>query len=293
MARVPRVVPACLFLFSSFLCAQSGDKRSVFADKLVMPRAISLVGDGLLVAEPPHLWFLRDTNAVLKRGQAAQIDRVIALAVAVTTPESARTAILGGVRHFLPRSPDGKSPVAKLPAEPMPLVALAIRSGSPDAAVAQQLLEQLKRPGKPGAQAATVRPLTAAEQARFEKGKMLFAALCAACHQPNGQGLEGLAPPLINSRWVLGDGRVLSRILLNGKARENLIMPPWKAAFDDEAIAAVLTFIRRSWEHDADPVEPSTVAEARRATADRDEPYTDPELEELTRTLRPRKRTTR
>src|SRR5687767_3306329 len=31
------------------------DKRVVFADKLVMPRALSLVGDGLLVAEPPHL----------------------------------------------------------------------------------------------------------------------------------------------------------------------------------------------------------------------------------------------
>ena len=38
------------------------DKRTVFADKLVMPRAISLVGDGLLIAEPPHLWFCRDTN---------------------------------------------------------------------------------------------------------------------------------------------------------------------------------------------------------------------------------------
>src|SRR5476649_1025867 len=38
------------------------DKRTVFLDKLVLPRAISLVGDGLLVAEPMHLWFCRDTN---------------------------------------------------------------------------------------------------------------------------------------------------------------------------------------------------------------------------------------
>ena len=27
-----------------------------------MPRALGLVGDGVLVAEPPHLWFCRDTN---------------------------------------------------------------------------------------------------------------------------------------------------------------------------------------------------------------------------------------
>ncbi len=33
------------------------DKRRVFADKLVMPRAISLVQGGLVVAEPPKLWF--------------------------------------------------------------------------------------------------------------------------------------------------------------------------------------------------------------------------------------------
>ncbi|MEO7678962.1 MAG: PVC-type heme-binding CxxCH protein, partial [Verrucomicrobiota bacterium] len=38
------------------------DKRSVFVDGLVMPRAIGLVRDGLLVAEPPHLWFFRDTD---------------------------------------------------------------------------------------------------------------------------------------------------------------------------------------------------------------------------------------
>src|SRR6185503_499104 len=38
------------------------DERTVFADQLVMPRAISLVDNGLLVGEPPHLWFLRDTN---------------------------------------------------------------------------------------------------------------------------------------------------------------------------------------------------------------------------------------
>src|SRR6266851_1639565 len=31
-------------------------------DGLIMPRAICLVRDGVLVAEPPHLWFCRDTN---------------------------------------------------------------------------------------------------------------------------------------------------------------------------------------------------------------------------------------
>ncbi|HEY2433283.1 MAG TPA: PVC-type heme-binding CxxCH protein [Vicinamibacterales bacterium] len=42
------------------------DKRTVFADGLISPRAIKVLDDGVLVGEPPHLWFLRDANHDLK-----------------------------------------------------------------------------------------------------------------------------------------------------------------------------------------------------------------------------------
>jgi mono/diheme cytochrome c family protein/glucose/arabinose dehydrogenase len=38
------------------------DKRTTFLDGLVMPRALTLVRGGVLVAEPPHLWFCRDKD---------------------------------------------------------------------------------------------------------------------------------------------------------------------------------------------------------------------------------------
>ena len=38
------------------------DRRTEFAGGLVMPRAISLVANGVLVAEPPNLWFFEDTD---------------------------------------------------------------------------------------------------------------------------------------------------------------------------------------------------------------------------------------
>lgn len=38
------------------------DKHSVYLDGLVEPRAILAVDDGLLVGEPPDLWYCRDTN---------------------------------------------------------------------------------------------------------------------------------------------------------------------------------------------------------------------------------------
>lgn len=42
------------------------DKSTIFLDKLQMPRAITLVHGGALVAEPPILWFARDTDGDLK-----------------------------------------------------------------------------------------------------------------------------------------------------------------------------------------------------------------------------------
>lgn len=38
------------------------DKRVVFLENIVLPRAIALHRDGVLVGAPPHLWFCRDTN---------------------------------------------------------------------------------------------------------------------------------------------------------------------------------------------------------------------------------------
>jgi len=42
------------------------DKRTVFADKLVLPRAFKVLANGVLVGEPPNLWFMKDTDGDLK-----------------------------------------------------------------------------------------------------------------------------------------------------------------------------------------------------------------------------------
>lgn len=42
------------------------DKRTVFADKLVLPRAFKVLDTGVLVGEPPNLWFMKDTDGDLK-----------------------------------------------------------------------------------------------------------------------------------------------------------------------------------------------------------------------------------
>ncbi len=42
------------------------DKKTVFLDGLVLPRAIEILEHGVLVAEPPNLWLARDTNGDLR-----------------------------------------------------------------------------------------------------------------------------------------------------------------------------------------------------------------------------------
>ena len=42
------------------------DKRTVFIDGLVLPRALKVLDGGVLVGEPPNLWFAKDTDGDLK-----------------------------------------------------------------------------------------------------------------------------------------------------------------------------------------------------------------------------------
>jgi hypothetical protein len=54
-------------------------------------------------------------------------------------------------------------------------------------------------------------------------------------------------------------------------------MPPL-AALDDETIASILTFVRRSWGHESSTVSPAQVQAVRSETKLREEPWTESEL---------------
>jgi mono/diheme cytochrome c family protein len=118
-------------------------------------------------------------------------------------------------------------------------------------------------------------------------GKRVYNS-CAACHQANGEGVAGRFPPLADSEWVTGDLRILSRILLQGMEgpmtvrgnRYEGLMPAWPN-LSDRDIAAVLTYIRGSWNNDASEVPPELVADVRAAVGNRTSPWTEPELREV------------
>ena len=70
-------------------------------------------------------------------------------------------------------------------------------------------------------------------------------------------------------------------MLLSGKEGTIGLMPPVGATYSDDQIAAVLTFVRRSFGNTAPPVDPLSVLEVRGLTKARNKPWTDDELKQL------------
>ncbi len=184
------------------------------------------------------------------------------------TPAASEGAARGGGGR-------GRAPALKLTKEPA-LVSLAER-GDELSQRANALLTRMEWPGKPGLVAAAA-PLTAAEQQRFAAGKQIYESICQACHQANGRGQDKLAPGLVGSALALGPAAVAVRIVLNGKEGSVGLMPPLGAAFDDEQVAAVLTYIRREWDQTGSAVDAATVKDIRAPTAGRTRPWTAEEL---------------
>ena len=76
------------------------------------------------------------------------------------------------------------------------------------------------------------------------RGEKVYAANCAACHQPNGKG-AGPIKPLDGSAIVLdADHTKQIQILLNGAAGG--AMPSWKALSDTD-IASVISYTKNNW----------------------------------------------
>ena len=94
------------------------------------------------------------------------------------------------------------------------------------------------------------------------RGDKVYAANCAACHQPTGKG-AGPIKPLDGAAVVLdADKGKQIHVLLNGQ--NNGAMPAWKQLSDTD-LAAVITYTKNHWSNATGQiVQPSDVATARK-----------------------------
>jgi mono/diheme cytochrome c family protein len=135
------------------------------------------------------------------------------------------------------------------------------------ALVAAVLMSQTAKP-KPAAPA----PAKGGLQASMTRGKQVYLEQCLACHQADAGGVQGMNPPLIKTKYILGDKPTLVKIVLNGMTGDldingdtyHNVMAP-HSDLSDQQIADVLTYVRNSFGNKASAVTPAQV-KAIRAT---------------------------
>ena len=106
-------------------------------------------------------------------------------------------------------------------------------------------------------------PKTKAE--RIVLGRRLFNSICAACHQPTGQGRPNLFPPLAGSDYLNADKSRAIKIVIFGRQGEVVVngmkfnnnMPSFPLS--DDNIANALTFVYNSFGNSGFEVKPEEV----------------------------------
>jgi mono/diheme cytochrome c family protein len=127
-----------------------------------------------------------------------------------------------------------------------------------------------------------------AELSPAERGKKIFLANCAVCHQPSGVGAQGQGyPPLAGSEIVNGGARRPAMIVLKGltgpitvKGQHygSAVMQPWDKTLTDQKIADVLTYVRQEWGNTGGPITAEGIAALRKELAGRAESWTEPDI---------------
>jgi mono/diheme cytochrome c family protein/glucose/arabinose dehydrogenase len=224
------------------------------------------------------------TNCIITENKPGKISATLSLSATQPADGRWRTeAILDGLLAAKPKNAKAGSIALKSPPDGWQLV-----TSEPKLADrAKKIGEWIAWSGA-GSTAKAIEPakLSAANQKRFDAGKIRYQTLCVACHQLTGQGLAGLAPPLAGSEWVEGPESRLARIILHGVRGEitaagvtfNIEMPPLGASLDDAAIAEILTYVRNEWGNRASVVEASAIKAIRAAESKRGESWTAEEL---------------
>ena len=245
---------------------------------------VAAVGDDWPGGESARNKAVRDLAMRGTKSRDPQTQQAFFELAATSTATAWRTrAVLEGMVEALPKAAQ-RSGWLSFPAVPAALVALASHAEPAIAANAATLLGAIAITGA-AAPLAAAAELTADERARVVAGEVVFRRTCAACHQLDGNGMQGLAPPLRDSEWVLGSPDRLVRILLHGvKGPIEVAGVTWTMEMPGQShlsnadLAAVASYVRRAFGHRDTAVLPAAFESARTAHRGRSEPWTAAEL---------------
>jgi nitrite reductase (NO-forming)/hydroxylamine reductase len=93
-----------------------------------------------------------------------------------------------------------------------------------------------------------------AKQLDMEKGRELYQQNCAACHQPEGQGLPGAFPPLAKSDFIAANPASILEVTVKGRQGKMIVngveynnVMPAMSYLNDKDLSRIITFVLNSW----------------------------------------------
>lgn len=128
---------------------------------------------------------------------------------------------------------------------------------------------------------------TQAELTPVERGKKVFLANCAVCHQASGIGSPSQGyPPLAGSEITSGGSLRNAMIVLKGltgpikvKGQQfgSAVMQPWES-LGDQKVADVITYVRQDWGNKGSAVTKEQITELRKKLAGHPASFTEADL---------------
>ncbi|MEZ4968525.1 MAG: c-type cytochrome [Flavobacteriaceae bacterium] len=123
-------------------------------------------------------------------------------------------------------------------------------------------------------------------------GAILFRQICASCHSTSGEGIRGLAPPLVGSKYITDHSEQLGLIILHGLKGPLLIngeiydkghqMPGLRYNKDltDKDISDIISYVTNAFSVDSKGLGPEKIKELRGVLSKDGMEYTEKELNE-------------
>lgn len=138
----------------------------------------------------------------------------------------------------------------------------------------------------PGLNQPTDIPFSAQSKPSKLNGNRFYVRDCASCHGENGQGIEKVYPPVINSKWITAEKSIPIRIVLHGVRGEvevqgkhyDGVMPSFKARLSGAEIAAILNFLRKKSDDNLSKITQQDVLTIDKKYSNRSHPWSPDEL---------------
>lgn len=115
-------------------------------------------------------------------------------------------------------------------------------------------------------------------KASMERGKALYMTYCLSCHMMQGEGVEGVFPPLVKNPNMAQKERMVQVLLkgmrgpvtVNGKTYDTEMAP---TVLTDQEAADLINYMRNAWGNKASPVLPKDIQPALKLTLKNYKPY--------------------